>query len=75
MKLKDFVVGETAYTLLENTGRNVGSVHEKVSIVGVGRKYVTISGTFSEERYFIRFEDDDFLMQDVDRGEKKKLFK
>lgn len=75
MKLKDFVAGETAYTLLENTGRNTGSVHEKVSIVGVGRKYVTISGTFSEERYFIRFEDDDFLMQDVDRGEKKKLFK
>lgn len=78
MKLKDFVVGQDAYTVLEHPGRNQEDIYGTVKVIGIGRKYVKTQqgdGPFPPTKeYFVRDEDETFLVENADWGDRAKLF-
>lgn len=61
MKISDFKVGETAYTLIEE-GRMYREDIQEVKILKVGRKYVTV-GEFKEQYEETGMQSDNFLVK------------
>lgn len=72
LTIKDFIKGDTAYMLKRNRGRNSSMDITEVTVAGVGRCYVTISGPW--ERKFQNWEKE-YLFEKVDCGEAALLFK
>ena len=50
MNIKDFEVGQEVYSLHEQIGRTVEDEIKKVTVVSVGRKYVTTSSKIESSR-------------------------
>lgn len=63
LNLKDFKVGETAYMLMWNKGRLVPPEIREVTVVKVGRKYVTVKWN-AYQRRFERIGDTYGLLED-----------
>lgn len=76
MKLKDFTVGQTAYMFGDDSRRNKLNNVAEVEVVKVGRKYVTVSRKDYrwEERFFSRWDESPYLVEDVDYGYPRLLF-
>lgn len=50
MTIKDFKVGEPAYVLTENRGRNAGFSLKTATVKAIGRKYVTLDNDVRYEK-------------------------
>lgn len=64
LEIDDFVAGEKAYVVSK------GEIHE-VQVYKVGRKYVFVKG-YCE--FFLRHEEDNYLVENKDWGEKESLY-
>jgi len=73
VKLKDFAVGQTVYTLHERVGRNAKDEIREQKVVRVGRKYVKVDDSWETE-YLNSVDKHEFLIQNTDFGDKMKLF-
>lgn len=75
MKIKDFAVGQKAYTLQEWVGRTTPPETEKVIITGVGRKFVKAAKECGwPPMLFYDRNEEDYLTEKVEAGEPRKLF-
>lgn len=72
LELKDFAVGDSAFILTENMGRNTQPEIKETTVKKVGRKYVTIDNW--SESQFIEGKDE-YLREKVSYGEARLLFK
>lgn len=76
ININDFKPGQDAFMLLENTGRTEEPEIEKVVVLSIGRKYVKVAkeNSRNEIDFFSNFDEENFLLENVDWGEKRKLF-
>lgn len=76
MNINDFKPEQDAFMLLENTGRIEKPKIEKVVILSIGRKYVKVvkENSRNEIDFFSNPDEENYLLENVDFGEKRKLF-
>ena len=70
MNITDFKPGQTAIMEVRAYGKPFS---KEVTVEKVGRKYVTVRGRWNE-RFFLNFNTDVFLLQKVDAGAPNYLF-
>ena len=68
--IKDFKTGDTVYVLLRNKGRNTSPLITEHIVKSSGRKYITLDNNDKYEEF-----KDDFLLQVINYGEKRLLFR
>lgn len=73
MTIKEFVVGQTVYVMEDGGSRRPKHVITPAEVVKVGRKYVTISGSWG-----LRFKEasvpKQYLVEQTEYGAPKRLF-
>ena len=75
MEIKDFKVNDKCYVLQESMGRNAYPIITKHVVDMVGRKYVTVKVIWETKFEKAYDEDDNYLVEVCNFGEKRKLFK
>lgn len=73
LTIKDFKVGDTAYAVSMKRGRNEKPHIRKEEVTSVGRTYVT-TGVNAWSRKYMNW-DTEYLMEKVECGESKHLFR
>lgn len=75
MTIKDFKVGQTAYILDDGRRRSNERLATAVTVVKVGRKYVTVKEEGRQEaRFFESHAETSYLFEDRDYGAQRLLF-